>query len=110
MHLAPVWAQRLVPLSRPISRMAAVKSGSDAKPFNSYLSSLRTTVFTEMTNLANQHQSVNLGQGFPDDEGPESMKRIVGEAVLDPNRHNQYPSMLGMCLCSGPLCILHKWA
>ena len=76
--------------------MASMNARAGAKPFNYYLSSLRTTVFTEMTNLANKHQSVNLGQGFPDDEGPISMKRIVGEAVMDPKRNNQYPSMLGV--------------
>lgn len=29
-----------------------------------------------MSKLAAEHQSVNLGQGFPDDEGPESMKQV----------------------------------
>ena len=90
MHLSRGPAARLT----PVCQLATMKAG--AKPFNNYLSSLRTTVFTEMTNLANQHQSVNLGQGFPDDEGPISMKRIVGEAVMDPKRSNQYPSMLGV--------------
>lgn len=47
-----------------------------------------------MSRLAAQHQSVNLGQGFPDDEGPESMKKVVGSAVID--YHNQYPPLLGL--------------
>lgn len=59
------------------------------KPLNTYLNNLPTTVFSVMTELAIKHQSVNLGQGFPDDEGPESMKQIVGESSRD--RHNQYP-------------------
>ncbi len=46
------------------------------KPLNTVFASLPTTVFTVMTNLANEHGSVNLGQGFPDDEGPESMKKV----------------------------------
>jgi hypothetical protein len=29
-----------------------------------------------MSKLAAEHQSVNLGQGFPDDEGPETMKQV----------------------------------
>jgi hypothetical protein len=29
-----------------------------------------------MSKLAAEHQSVNLGQGFPDDEGPEAMKQV----------------------------------
>ena len=44
------------------------------KPLNETFDSLPTTIFTVMTNLAIQHGSVNLGQGFPDDEGPKSMK------------------------------------
>ncbi|KAK9840109.1 hypothetical protein WJX74_003508 [Apatococcus lobatus] len=47
-----------------------------------------------MTNLANEFGSVNLGQGFPDEEGPESMKQIVGKAVYD--FPNQYPPALGI--------------
>ncbi len=47
-----------------------------------------TTIFSEMTALANQHAAVNLGQGFPDFEGPAEIK----EAVIDAMRagHNQY--------------------
>lgn len=33
-----------------------------------------------MSKLAAEHQSVNLGQGFPDDEGPEAMKQVGGAA------------------------------
>ena len=47
------------------------------KPLNKVFASLPTTVFTTMTNLANEHGSVNLGQGFPDEEGPESMKQVT---------------------------------
>ena len=36
---------------------------------------LGTTVFEVMSALARQHQSVNLGQGFPDDKGPEEVGR-----------------------------------
>jgi aspartate/methionine/tyrosine aminotransferase len=34
-----------------------------------------------MSKLAAEHQSVNLGQGFPDDEGPEAMKQVGGAAA-----------------------------
>jgi len=47
-----------------------------------------TTIFSEMTALANQHQAVNLGQGFPDFEGPEAIKDAVIEAIRA--GHNQY--------------------
>lgn len=45
-----------------------------AKPLNGTFAALPTTIFTVMTNLALENQSINLGQGFPEDEGPSSMK------------------------------------
>ena len=44
------------------------------KALNETFGALPSTIFTVMTNLANEHGSINLGQGFPDDEGPTSMK------------------------------------
>lgn len=44
------------------------------KQLNETFEELPTTVFTVMTNLALEYGSVNLGQGFPDEEGPMSMK------------------------------------
>jgi len=35
-----------------------------------------------------------LMQGFPDEEGPEEMKRRAGSAILE--HHNQYPPMHGI--------------
>ena len=37
----------------------------------SRLQGFGTTIFAEMTGLAMQHQAVNLGQGFPDFDGPD---------------------------------------
>lgn len=58
------------------------------------LQGLGTTVFTEMTELAKRHDAVNLGQGFPDFEGPE----VVREAAVDALRsgQNQYCRMFGV--------------
>src|SRR5207302_1905008 len=64
------------------------------KPANALMSSLGTTVFEVMSALARQHQSVNLGQGFPDDKGPEEVRRAAAEYLLD--GHNQYPPMMGI--------------
>ncbi|MCB0168724.1 MAG: aminotransferase class I/II-fold pyridoxal phosphate-dependent enzyme, partial [Anaerolineae bacterium] len=41
-----------------------------------------TTIFYEMTELANRHQAVNLGQGFPDFPGPDFLKRAAIDAIL----------------------------
>jgi aspartate/methionine/tyrosine aminotransferase len=40
-----------------------------------------TSVFTEMSRLANQHGAVNLGQGFPDFPGPSFVKEAAKAAV-----------------------------
>lgn len=40
-----------------------------------------TTIFFEMTSLANQHGAVNLGQGFPDFPGPDFLKEAAIEAI-----------------------------
>nr|QKY14876.1 pyridoxal phosphate-dependent aspartate aminotransferase (PLPAT) [Polytomella parva] len=64
------------------------------KGLNPKITSLPTTIFEVMTKLSIAHNSVNLGQGFPDDEGPESMKKIAGDALVD--FHNQYPPLMGI--------------
>src|SRR5260370_20256412 len=64
------------------------------KPANALMSSLGTTVFEVMSALARQHQSVNLGQGFPDDKGPEEVRRAAADYLM--NGHNQYPPMMGI--------------
>lgn len=56
-------------------------------------SGLPTTVFEVMSGLARAHQAVNLGQGFPDDPGPQDVRAKAAEAVL--SGPNQYPPMAG---------------
>lgn len=53
-----------------------------------------TTIFETMSRLALQHNAINLGQGFPDDPGPEDVRQKAAEAVL--NGWNQYPPMMGL--------------
>jgi aspartate/methionine/tyrosine aminotransferase len=64
------------------------------KPANTLLSQTGTTVFTIMSALAVQHGAINLGQGFPDTEGPADIVRAAADALLD-NR-NQYPPLTGL--------------
>ncbi len=61
---------------------------------NPLFANLPTTVFEVMSNLARETGAINLGQGFPDDPGPEDVRRAAAEAVLD--GYNQYPSMMGI--------------
>ncbi len=64
------------------------------KPTNDLLSGLGTTVFTVMSALATEHQAINLGQGFPDTDGPEDILRAAADALFD--GRNQYPPMTGV--------------
>ena len=64
------------------------------KPANSVLSGLGTTVFEVMSRLAIEHGSINLGQGFPDEDGPEDVRRAAAAATVD--GPNQYPPMMGV--------------
>jgi len=61
---------------------------------NPIFADLPTTIFEEMSVLARSHDAINLGQGFPDDPGPEDVRRKAADAVMDGN--NQYPSMMGI--------------
>jgi aspartate/methionine/tyrosine aminotransferase len=64
------------------------------KPTNSIYTGLPTTIFEEMSRLAMAHKAVNLGQGFPDVDGPEDIRAKAAEALLA--GPNQYPPMLGL--------------
>ena len=64
------------------------------KQANTILSGYGTTVFEVMSRLAIEHQSINLGQGFPDEDGPEDVRQAAADALME--GPNQYPPMLGI--------------
>ncbi len=64
------------------------------KPANNLLEQTGTTIFTVMSALSLQHGAINLGQGFPDTEGPADIVQAAAAALLD-NR-NQYPPLTGL--------------
>jgi N-succinyldiaminopimelate aminotransferase len=64
----------------------AMLMGSDGVP--------GTTIFAEMSALASRTGAINLGQGFPDEDGPEEVLRVAQEAIA--SGVNQYPPGLGM--------------
>lgn len=64
------------------------------KPANDLLSGIGTTIFTVMSALAVEHKSINLGQGFPDTDGPADIVQAAADALHD--RRNQYPPMPGV--------------
>jgi aspartate/methionine/tyrosine aminotransferase len=64
------------------------------KAMNSLFASLGTTVFETMSRLAAERGAVNLGQGFPEDDGPRDIREAAANATLE--GPNQYPSMRGL--------------
>jgi N-succinyldiaminopimelate aminotransferase len=61
---------------------------------NAILNEYGTTIFTVMSALAVEHEAINLGQGFPDVEGPEAVRRLAADATMQ--GPNQYPPMMGL--------------
>lgn len=66
---------------------------SPAPAFNPVFANLPTTIFTVMSALAAEHGAVNLGQGFPDEDGPEPIRAAAARALIE--GPNQYPPMRG---------------
>ncbi|MFJ2739447.1 pyridoxal phosphate-dependent aminotransferase [Streptomyces sp. NPDC087440] len=75
--------------------MAAMttSAGSPDAPrplLNRRLAEFGTTIFAEMSALAVSTGSINLGQGFPDEDGPQEVREAAVRALRD-GRGNQYP-------------------
>jgi N-succinyldiaminopimelate aminotransferase len=58
------------------------------------LAPFTTTIFSEMSELAAETNSLNLGQGFPDTDGPEELAEIAVDAIRA--GRNQYPPSQGI--------------
>ena len=71
-----------------------VQGARVTRNFNPVFSELPTTIFTVMSGLAVEHGAVNLGQGFPDDAGPEDVRARAADALM--HASNQYPPMMGL--------------
>ena len=54
-----------------------------------------------MSALAQEHGAVNLGQGFPDEDGPEAIRAAAASALITDS--NQYPPMRGLAALRGAL-------
>lgn len=60
----------------------------------SKLPDVKTTIFTEMSLLAQQENAVNLSQGFPDYQPDENLLKYPGDFAKQ--GHNQYAPMFGI--------------
>lgn len=64
-------------------------------PFlNSRMQGFGTTIFAQMSSLAHEHNAINLGQGFPDTDGPPEIANAAVAAIQE--GHNQYPPGQGI--------------
>lgn len=61
---------------------------------NTFFADMPVTVFEVMSRLAQAHDAVNLGQGFPDGNGPDDVVAAAADYLA--NGVNQYPSMMGL--------------
>src|SRR5574340_1412834 len=75
-------AARIVALLRSLARTV-----SRLQPY-------ATTIFAEMSALAARIGAVNLGQGFPDEDGPATMLKAAQDAIAE--GVNQYPPGIGI--------------
>lgn len=57
---------------------------------------LGVTIFEEVTALAQQHSAINLGQGFPDEDGPVEILNAARSAITD--GANQYAPGQGLAV------------
>ncbi len=71
-----------------------IRGITNVKPANALLEQTGTTIFTVMSALATQHGAINLGQGFPDTEGPADIIQAAVDALRD--QRNQYPPLTGV--------------
>lgn len=65
-----------------------------AYAMNNTYASLGTTVFEVMSRLAAERGAVNLGQGFPEEDGPRDILEVAARATLE--GPNQYPPSRGL--------------
>src|SRR5580693_10516662 len=65
-------------------------AGVNRPLLNRRLTGMGTTIFAEMSALAVTTGSVNLGQGFPDTDGPAEIAAAAAAAIME-GRGNQYP-------------------
>ena len=61
---------------------------------NPIFAEIGASVFETMSALAREHGAINLGQGFPDDLGPQDVRAKAADALM--NGSNQYPPMMGV--------------
>src|ERR1700712_670176 len=63
---------------------------------NPVFADLPISIFQHMTGLALKHDAVNLGQGFPDQDGPLALREVAAKQLIE--GPNQYPPSKGLAV------------
>jgi aspartate/methionine/tyrosine aminotransferase len=66
----------------------------DRQRYHPVYAGMATTIFEKMSGLSRELGAINLGQGFPDDQGPPELIAAAARALAE--RSNQYPPMVGV--------------
>lgn len=66
----------------------------DRQRYHPVYAGMATTIFEKMSGLSRELGAINLGQGFPDDQGPPELIAAASRALAE--RSNQYPPMVGV--------------
>lgn len=74
------------------------RSAAGANTYDTAAAAVLPTIYERTTAAAMAAGAINLGQGFPDDEGPQWLLRAAAESITDPTYgpNNQYPPGLGL--------------
>lgn len=64
------------------------------RALNPVFASRPVTIFAVMSALARKHDAINLGQGFPDEDGPQALKEIAARSIVEDS--NQYAPVGGL--------------
>jgi len=81
-------------ICQPSSTLQKWPTMTFSPAFNPVFAKQGTTIFTVMSALATEHKAVNLGQGFPDLDGPETIRTAAAQVLME--GPNQYPPMQGV--------------
>lgn len=74
--------------------MQLTKENGTVSPGHPVYAQMGPTVFDRMSGLARELDAINLGQGFPDDQGPPALLEAAARALRE--KSNQYPPSLGL--------------
>lgn len=77
-------------MSAPDAPATSASTGRTSSPLVARLQRFGTTIFSQMTALAQEHDAVNLGQGFPDEDPPPAVV-AAAHAALDAGHHQYAP-------------------